>query len=445
MSLGYEVIVGHLDHQLRLDSVKEAEFVQNLGDSLGVETIIERCEVLELKQEGFSLEEAARISRYRFLTRLAREKTANCIATGHTADDQVETVLMHFLRGAGLSGLRGMMPRTAMKDWAHLHDVNNLYLVRPLLEVTRNQTEAYCRELGINFVIDPSNQDTTFFRNKIRHELIPYLREYNPQIEQIIQRTAKVMKAEASFLTSVLDAKWDQVVKFGDDRSIRVDQEAFMALPLSLKRGLLRRVCKSLIPDMRDLGFEHIEAALDFLDHKTSQGKVHLPSGLELFKMYNEIVVQKQGVRLTFREYPQMLENEVLELKVPMRCELAHGWSLMIQKIQVEESKRADLFSSFEHSKAAMDVRSIKGSMLLRSINPGDRFEPFGMEGSIKVSDFFINRKIPHPAREFWPLVCDDEGVLWVSGLRISQRVRVKSDTTEMVLMRIEPPHGGEL
>jgi tRNA(Ile)-lysidine synthase len=332
-----------------------------------------------------------------------------------------------------------------MKDWAHLHDVNNLYLVRPLLEVTRNQTEAYCRELGINFVIDPSNQDTTFFRNKIRHELIPYLREYNPQIEQIIQRTSKVMKAEASFLTSVLDAKWDQVVKFGDDRSIRVDQEAFMALPLSLKRGLLRRVCKSLIPDMRDLGFEHIEAALDFLDHKTSQGKVHLPSGLELFKMYNEIVVQKQGVRLTFREYPQMLENEVLELKVPMRCELAHGWSLMIQKIQVEESKRADLFSSFEHSKAAMDVRSIKGSMLLRSINPGDRFEPFGMEGSIKVSDFFINRKIPHPAREFWPLVCDDEGVLWVSGLRISQRVRLKSDTTEMVLMRIEPPHGGEL
>ena len=115
------------------------------------------------------------------------------------------------------------------------------------------------------------------------------------------------------------------------------------------------------------------------------------------------------------------------------------------EKVGIDASHKEDLFSTSDNNLAMIDVRSIKGAMLLRSLNTGDRFQPFGMKGSIKVSDVFINRKIPLPARELWPLVCDEEGILWISGLRISHRVHIRSDTTEMVLIRIEPPEGGEL
>jgi len=439
-SLGYEVVIAHLDHQLRTESAEEAQYVCNMGKSLGIETIMGKSEVRELAQNGFSLEEAARIARYRFLVKAAQDVGSMKLATGHTADDQIETVLMHFLRGAGPSGLRGMLPATKIEDWTHIDQVEGLILVRPLLDVRRAQTEAYCMEVGLETIEDPSNLDLTFFRNRIRHELIPTLREYNPGIERVILRTAKVMAGEASFLEAKLDENWNLLVTEENEGCIKFIQDKFEKMPLPQKRSFLRRVVMSLAPDSRDLGFDHIERAIDFLDSETISGKGQLPSGLEIFHLLDEVVIRKVGERLHFDQFPQMETLKSLDLELPSSQELARGWSLIAEKVALDDFNRAHVLSSLVNRTAAIDIHSLNGSLSLRTTIPGDRFQPLGMEGSVKVSDFFINRKIPHPAREYWPILCDNDGIVWVVGLRISNRVRISSDTTDIFLIRVEPP-----
>jgi len=439
-SLGYELVIGHLDHQLRSESADEAQYVKDIGRKLAVETIIGKEEVRKLSNEGFSLEEAARIARYRFLMGVAQKVGTRKLATGHTADDQIETVLMHFLRGAGTSGLRGMLPLTMLENWSYLDKVEGMSLVRPLLETRRSQTEAYCAKIGIEIIEDASNRDVKFFRNRIRHELIPYLRQFNPRIEDVILRMAMVMKGEASYLEASLDERWANLVTEENHGSIRFNRDKFEEIPLPIKRSFLRRIIKMLTPDSRNLGFLHIEKAIDFLSSERSSGKGQLPSGLEIVLLRDEVAIRKGEVRLHFKQFPQMDTAQKQTLEFPATLLLARGWKLIGERAQMDEFNRTEILSSLDNMKAAIDTHSLCGSLSLRIPSPGDRFQPFGMDGSIKVSDFFINHKIPQPAREFWPLLCDDQGIVWVAGLRISSRVMITPDSTDIFILQVDAP-----
>ena len=202
--LGYRLVIAHLDHAIRPESAADADYVQAAAEELGLPFVRARIDVLKVAEaEGQSLEEGAREVRYTFLFKQAREYHAQAVAVAHHADDQVETVLMHFLRGAGLAGLSGMPYRKVMPIWDAA-----IPLVRPLLDVWREDVEGYLSEKGVSPRFDESNLDQTYYRNRLRHELIPNLETYNPRFRQVLNRTAAVLAGEEDFLEELTQAAW---------------------------------------------------------------------------------------------------------------------------------------------------------------------------------------------------------------------------------------------
>ena len=222
--------VAHLDHGIRGEESRvDAQFVADLARQWELPATVERADVPRLaEEEGLAIEEAARRARYRFLARVAGQVGASRIAVGHNADDQAETVLMHFLRGSGLAGLRGILPLSPLGELRLGQSERDsplaaeLRLIRPLLEVPRSAIEAYCRDQELSPRFDRSNLDTTYYRNRLRHKLLPVLETYNPNVREVLRRTAQVMAADHELLR--LPANLREVAKSVGERRLSVIQ-----------------------------------------------------------------------------------------------------------------------------------------------------------------------------------------------------------------------------
>src|SRR5688572_11610720 len=258
---GYRVVVAHFNHKLRPDSDADANIVEQTAARLNLPSVIESGEVRAFADaEKLSIEEAARIMRYRFLMGQARRFQAQAVAVGHTADDQVETVLMHFIRGAGLAGLKGMNYRTIL----NLFDTD-IPIVRPLLDIWREETIVYCAANGFRPRHDPSNASLDFFRNRLRHLLIPTLESYNPRFREVVWRTSRSLAGDYEILTRVLDETWKAcVVQEGTD-FITFDAAALVREPVGLQRQLVRRAIERLHPEALDVGYATLERASAFI------------------------------------------------------------------------------------------------------------------------------------------------------------------------------------
>lgn len=233
--------VAHLNHCLRgEESDADAQFVQDLAERWELPATVRSVDVFEIRrQRKGSLEETARQVRYAFLRSVASAMGADCVAVGHNADDQTETVLMHWLRGAGLAGLRGMLPKSSLDDLRLGTDQpspGGAWLIRPLLYVTRVEIETYCRHHGLVPHYDLSNLDTTYFRNRLRHELIPFLEKYNPNIREVIRRSAEVISADYAVLHTQVERAWQEVARRETEDWITLDLAAWRTLPLGLQR-----------------------------------------------------------------------------------------------------------------------------------------------------------------------------------------------------------------
>jgi tRNA(Ile)-lysidine synthase len=205
----YPVIVAHFNHKLRPDSDVEANALEKTTSRKNIPSIFESGDVHTFAEsEGLSIEEAARNMRYHFLFAQARACNAQALAVGHTADDQVETVVMNFLRGAGLTGLKGMTYRSMLPAFD-----DSMFIVRPLLDVWREETVVYCAANGLRPYYDPSNDSLNFLRNRIRHLLIPQLETYNPRFREAIWRTARSLSNDYTALIEVIDATWNECVR----------------------------------------------------------------------------------------------------------------------------------------------------------------------------------------------------------------------------------------
>ena len=206
--IGFAPLVAHLNHRLRPEADTEARKVREAAEGYGLSYVEEQADARDYAREaGMSVEEAGRMLRYRFLFEQARRCKAHAVAVAHTADDQVETVLMHLLRGAGLSGLKGMQPRALPNAWSR-----EIPLVRPLLDTWRSEVLSYCAERGLEPVFDTSNLDSTYFRNRLRNELIPYLERFNPAVKESFWRMAKVLQADFEAIERLVEAAWESSV-----------------------------------------------------------------------------------------------------------------------------------------------------------------------------------------------------------------------------------------
>lgn len=279
--------VAHLNHMLRgAESEADAEYVSHLADHLGVAATVESRDVKGYReQHRLSLEEAAREVRYRFLAEVADKLGTERVAVGHTSDDQVETILMHLVRGAGTNGLQGMQPLTQWKS----PDSSHLTVIRPLLKVSRKQTESYCQQHALAPREDSSNLSSSHLRNRIRHELMLLLRSYNPKIDEALLRTADTMNSELSFFEESVSRIWDEVVS-EEAGILLLDRGKFISLHPALQRHLLREVTRRVLGSLEDIEWKHIEKMR--IGFTLRKGKrVILPRKLTLY-------VDKQTCRL---------------------------------------------------------------------------------------------------------------------------------------------------
>ncbi len=434
--LGYRLVVAHLDHALRAESADDAEFVRQMAESLGLPFSSQRVDVHELaEREHLSLEEAARTVRYQFLFSKARDVGAQAVAVAHHADDQVETVLMHLLRGAALSGLSGMAYRAVMPVWDA-----EIPLVRPLLDLWREDIETYIAEIGWRAREDLTNRDTTYFRNRLRHELIPELESYNPRFKEVLWRMANVLGEEDRYLTRLADQAWDKCLIDQTDDRVELNHDAFLSLEKPQQRRLLRKAVGLLRPDLRDMGFEVVERGLAFIETPSESGEIDLVSRLNLVVVEDRLVVKTwQAERPEFSQPLLPFQDFVAELIPGKPLLLKHGWQLLVSSSEaapVDALRRAE---KLPENEVWLDADKVSMPLVVRNRESGERWAPLGLEGhSQKLSDFFINEKVPAYLRDRWPLVCDQNQVIWIPPMRPADGCQVTGETKKIIHLRLE-------
>jgi tRNA(Ile)-lysidine synthase len=420
-SLGVSLYVAHLNHMLRGgDSDSDARYVAEISDTLGIPVTMERRDVDAYRKEHrLSMEEAAREVRYDFFARVAETTGAGRVALGHTQDDQVETILMHLVRGTGLAGLRGMEPVASLS----LQGDGALVVVRPLLEVTRGETEEYCRTNNLNPRSDLSNYSLDYARNRFRYELIPFLQKYNKNIGAALLRAARAAADELSFLAGEVSLVWDRVVR-EQPNGLLLDTKELLSLHPALQRHLLRRVVGEVLGDLVDIQSVHIEKMMEALS-KPAGKRLSLLRGLVFQVGYHTCLVTKGSVDTC--PFPP-LEGEH-KLNVPGDTALP-GWRVRAR--MVPPGEMADGFE------ACLDFDETGTDLVVRGRKAGDRFQPLGMGELKKLQDFMVDAKIPRSWRDRVPLLCSPGGILWVVGWRIAEWVRVTDGTKKVLHVEFE-------
>jgi len=357
--------------------------------------------------------------RYDFLAHVAESVGAECVALGHTEDDQVETVLMHLVRGSGLSGLRGMLPVSHIGQSGRA----KLCIVRPLLEISRKETENYCLSYDLKPRTDSTNYSLDYTRNRFRHELVPMLREVNSNVGAAIRRVTRTAADDLSFIESEVDKVWSDVVCV-KPIGITINTAAVLALHPALQSHLLRKVLNEALGDLVDIEAVHIERMMGAL-RKPAGRRISLPRGLKLYSSYDTCLLAKDKVDVC----PLPAIKRGRRLKVP-GVTLLPGWRVKCDIVQVCE--RADGF------KACIDLDASGKNLTVRCRKPGDRFQPLGMSNMKKLQDFMVDAKIPSTWRDRIPLVCTQDGIVWVAGWRISDSVKITAETKKALRISFE-------
>lgn len=426
---GFRIIVAHFNHKLRPDADADANIVEQTAARLNLASVIRSGDVRAFsEEEKFSIEESARILRYRFLMEQARHFNAQAVAVGHTADDQVETVLMHFIRGAGLAGLKGMNYRTVI----NMFDPQ-IPIVRPLLDTWREETVVYCATHGFRPRHDPSNASLDFFRNRLRHLLIPTLESYNPRFREVLWRTSRSLAADYEIISERLDDIWNECVVQETEEYIAFDSSSLSKQSIGLQRNLVRRAMERLHPDEADVSYSTLERAAGFITGSPLRARMDLPNDLHLLREGILIYVVAGDATLPIERWPQMPdENAAIPLKVPGSLSLSGGWRLTCERWNIASLAMEQAKSNDDPFQAWLDAKGISEALELRVRQDGDRFEPFGMDGhEMKISDFFINVKLPQRARDRWPLLCMGQKVVWVPGYRPAHSFRLTESTRQ--------------
>ena len=445
---GFDLHVAHLHHGIRgHEADADADAVRAIAAAWNLRCSVERINVPELsRKHRMAVEETARQARYSFLGRVAKVIGSRVIAVGHNADDQAETVLMHWIRGAGLAGLRGMLPVASLAKYRILGAPNrrpadaDIRLVRPLLAIPRSEIEAYCAHHRLKPRFDRSNLDTTLFRNWLRHEALPMLARHNPNIRDVIRSSSRVLADDYELLRSVLLEAWNRLVREETAERIALDLDGWRALPTSLQRATVREAVQRLRRSLRDVSFVHVENAVSVARSGSAGAQCTLPRGLVLTVEYDLLVLGSKGVAPKLPDWPLLAKGcGVLSLRVPGTTVLpGSGWELEVQIVSRSALPR-DWESNKERWRAFVDAREVGSQLWLRARKPGDRFQPLGMGGrSVKLSGFFTNRKVQRAVRDRLPLLVSDRGIAWVCGYHLDDAAAIRESTREVLYLRFE-------
>ena len=446
------LVVAHLDHGLRPESAEDARFVAEMATRWRLPLATTALSPGALAQEG-NLEAAARRARYQFLAQVAIDHQTDGslveVAVAHTANDQAETVLMNLIRGSGLDGLAGMRPvRPLIVDD---RPVTGVRVVRPLLGVSRTEIIQYLKQHNIPWREDPSNQDRTFVRNRVRHEILPRLQKVNPQIVASLCRTASLLAAEAQRVDSHTRQALRTTRRGEEGMNRREEREnplhtspttppdpsprqifdlpAFRALGVADQRATLRAAGLCLGQSPARLGFDLVERLRQTLmDDDRAGGPYSWVADLVLTRAQDSFSLHSRDAAPFVADHPYLdcnWRSRYGVSRLPVPGEIAvNGWTLrgeLLARADLPQSWPSHL-SRWEAYIAADSVQQLT----LSAPQPGQRFAPLGLGGHGKaLADYFTDRKIPRYLRRGWPILLDDAEIVWVGGLQIADRVRI--------------------
>lgn len=401
LRLGYCVEAAHCNFHLRgAESERDAAFVADLCRRRHV--VLHRADfetARAARLSGVSIEMQARDERYAFFESVRRHVGAGAIAVAHHRDDNVETLLLNLVRGAGVRGLRGMAWR-------------NGHVVRPLLGVTRRDVESYLIAEGETFVTDSTNTDTAIRRNLIRHEVLPLLRRLNPSVDATLDATARRLAEADELCRYALDHVRRKVCTPLRDGEV-IDAAALLRLPAA--RSLLLEL-------LRPYGFGPGVCGEIFDGLSGSPGALYEAADYLAVRGRSAIEVRRRPVRFS-----------AVALADGETTLLPDGRRLRMQRLSMTALGVVPRLPST----ACLDAASFDGPLTCRSVCRGDRFTPLGMRGSRLVSDYLTDRKRSRIDKMAASVVCDARGIVWLVGERPDERCRVKETTTEVVLLEI--------
>jgi len=408
------LVVAYLDHGLRSEAAAEQSFVRQTAAVLGLPFVTARADVRALREKmHLPLQEAAREARYGFFLKAACEFSAEKIALGHTADDQAESVLMRLLRGSGTRGLAGIPPKRDER------------IIRPLIEVWRREVESFLRERNIPFREDASNRSLHFLRNRIRHELVPLLETYNPRIRQILLQTAERFRLEEEYWQRLILEKFSSLGRNQEAGGVSLDIPRLAELPVPFRLRIFRRAVETILGHQRGFSFPHFQAVESLWQNPAPHKKIRLPHGITISKSYGELSFSLGEKEPAVFEYtvcqPGILE--IPEIRREMR-------------FSIRDKAGEEAFGD-SPGKVLLEGDHLQFPLTVRSFRAGDRFQPLGMEGEKKVKDFFIDQKIPLTQRREIPLLFFQNQLLWIAGLRLDHRFRLKPESRRVLQVEL--------
>jgi tRNA(Ile)-lysidine synthase len=398
------LLVAHLNHRLRgEESDADEKFVIDLAVRSQVDCVVERIDVAENARAGKeNLEASARRLRYDFFGRIAQIRNSEIVLTAHTQDDQVETIIMRLLRGAGTDGLRGIHQVRQISE--------TVRLIRPMLDITRAEVIEHCKVYNIAFRNDSSNLLATLTRNRVRHELLPLLRSFNNRFNETLARTAGLVADDQDYLKQISSQIYS-VVHHGSKLDIGPLRDAHPAI----RRSILRMWLSDVRGGLQRIEFTHLQALDDLITRNQSGQSADLPSGWIARREFNRITLSRK-VTPSCPLKPLRLgqDNAVIfgrfkfsiQRKLPCRNPQMEGKS--------------------EHSQALVRECEELDSLILRVRTPGDEYLPEGKSRKIKLKTLMIKRKIPISERETYPVLVTDEGqIVWSPGLPVARQFAV--------------------
>ena len=440
---GPRLYVAHFNHKLRArDSAEDAEFVERLAERLGLSVAV--CEgdvAAQAKRAGRGIEEVARELRYDFLLRAARERGCDRIATGHTMNDQAETFLMRLARGAGLRGLASMRPVGPAHSFenAEGEELPTVFLVRPLLGITREEVEEYCRERNLEFRTDATNLTGDYTRNRVRRDILPLLREINPRVVESIARAAEIISSDE-------DALEHMASKLLDGARVNRDAAAYSAQalleqPIGLRRRMIieairRAQAERQSSDNAQITLTHIASVEGLFGDQASGNRITLPGGLEAWREFDTVVfvpsacgkqsyeyeicgahssIEAGGFRITLeRDQPFDLLGSVIEQTQEVKQRLGRDWMI-----------------------AALDESALPDRLIVRPRRPGARARVTGQRKIKKLKNLMIDHRIPSSRRSIWPVVTTpDDRYVWSPGLPPSNEFAARDKTVSLAILR---------
>jgi len=400
--LRLRLVVAHLDHMLRSDdSDADAAFVRNLAEKYNLPFEMQSIDVHRFSMKNkLSLEEGGRVARYAFFDELASKYQANAVALGHHADDQAETILMRLLRGAGATGLCGISPKSAGK------------YIRPLLCVSRADIEDYLLKRNIPFRTDASNSDIRFLRNRIRHELIPFLETYNPAIRDRLVATADVLSADESLLESVTEQAFRRLTSI-EVQGVIIDIPALQTEAGGLRFRIYRKAIHTAKGDLTHVTLKHLQQIDDIALSDKPNSSLELPGQLIITRSYRTMSVSTRCEGGNTEPFELVIHGPG-SYRIPGK-----------RLLRIEMSDPPGNWKDVSPNMAFFDLHKAPFPWIVRTFRAGDRFTPLGMTGSRKIKDIFIDMKIPLKLRRNIPMLVSNGTVIWIAGLRIAANARV--------------------